>query len=53
LEQQFEERDFVLVGNMNDNSDDKSLNILETGDPDTAAEEEIDGPFLINKEKRP
>jgi hypothetical protein len=37
------ERDF------NDNPDDRSLNILETGDPNArGGPEEIDGPFLTN-----
>ncbi|MBI1902699.1 MAG: lamin tail domain-containing protein [Planctomycetia bacterium] len=49
LEQRFDERDFVLVGDFNDNPDDRSLNILETGDPNAAGgAEETDGPFLVN-----
>lgn len=49
LEQRFDERDFVLLGDFNDNPDDRSLNILETGDPTAAGgPEEGDGPFLIN-----
>jgi endonuclease/exonuclease/phosphatase family metal-dependent hydrolase len=51
LEQRFDDRDFILLGDFNDNPDDRSLNILETGDPNApggAEEEESDGPFLIN-----
>jgi endonuclease/exonuclease/phosphatase family metal-dependent hydrolase len=49
LEQRFDERDFVLLGDFNDNPDDRSLNILETGDPGAAGgPEEDDGPFLVN-----
>jgi len=49
LEEQFDERNYVLLGDFNDNGDDRSLNILETGDPDaTGGMEQIDGPFLVN-----
>jgi endonuclease/exonuclease/phosphatase family metal-dependent hydrolase len=49
LEARFDEKDFVLLGDFNDNGDDRSLNILETGDPNAvAAMEETDGPFLAN-----
>jgi endonuclease/exonuclease/phosphatase family metal-dependent hydrolase len=49
LEQRFDDRDFVLLGDFNDNPDDRSLNILETGDPNASGgAEENDGPFLIN-----
>ena len=49
LKEQFQDKQFILLGDFNDNPDDRSLNILETGDPDAAAgPEEIDGPFLIN-----
>jgi endonuclease/exonuclease/phosphatase family metal-dependent hydrolase len=49
LKQQFSERDFIVLGDFNDNPDDKSLNILETGDADaTGGAEELDGPFLKN-----
>jgi endonuclease/exonuclease/phosphatase family metal-dependent hydrolase len=49
LEERFDERDFVLLGDFNDNPDDRSLNILETGNPTAAGGiEEEDGPFLIN-----
>jgi Lamin Tail Domain/Endonuclease/Exonuclease/phosphatase family len=49
LEQRFDEKDFVLLGDFNDNPDDRSLNILETGNPATpGGAEEEDGPFLMN-----
>ncbi|MCI0330302.1 MAG: lamin tail domain-containing protein [candidate division Zixibacteria bacterium] len=49
LEQRFDEKNFILLGDFNDNPDDKSLNILETGDPNAlAGQEETDGPFLMN-----
>jgi len=49
LDQEFGERHYILMGDFNDNPDDKSLNILETGDRDAPAGPETDdGPFLIN-----
>ena len=49
LESGFDETLFILLGDFNDNPDDESLNILETGDPDAlAGPEQIAGPFLIN-----
>ena len=49
LEQEFDDRLYVVLGDFNDSPDDRSLNILETGNPQTpAGPEEIDGPFLIN-----
>lgn len=49
LEHDFDDQNFVLVGDFNDNPDDRSLNILETGNPNApGGPEEIDGPFLIN-----
>lgn len=49
LEREFDEREFILLGDFNDNADDAALNILETGDPNAAGgPEEIDGPFLAN-----
>ena len=49
LEQQFDEKDFILLGDFNDNPDDRSLNILETGMPNApAGPEHILGPFLLN-----
>jgi endonuclease/exonuclease/phosphatase family metal-dependent hydrolase len=49
LRQDFDDKDYILLGDFNDNPDDRSLNILESGDPDASfEEEERDGPFLIN-----
>jgi endonuclease/exonuclease/phosphatase family metal-dependent hydrolase len=49
LEERFDEQDFIVLGDFNDNPDDRSLNILESGDPNApAGVEEIPGPFLIN-----
>lgn len=49
LKDKFSDKDFILLGDFNDNPDDQSMNILETGDPNASAgPEEIDGPFLIN-----
>ena len=49
LKQRFDEKDFILLGDFNDNPDDRSLNILETGDANAAGgAEELDGPFIIN-----
>ena len=49
FERDFDDRDFILVGDFNDNPDDRSLNILETGDPNAPwGPEEIDGPFMVN-----
>ena len=49
LEQEFHEQNVVLLGDLNDNPDDRSLNILETGDPDAAGgPQDATGPFLIN-----
>lgn len=49
LEQDFDEKAFVILGDYNDNPDDRSLNILETGDPGAlAGPEENPGPFVIN-----
>lgn len=49
LDQDFHDEFFILLGDFNDNPDDRSLNILETGDPNTAGgPEENQGPFLIN-----
>ena len=42
-------RFIVLVGDFNDNPDDQSLNILETGNAGAAGgEENIPGTFMIN-----
>jgi endonuclease/exonuclease/phosphatase family metal-dependent hydrolase len=49
LERRYDEEDFVILGDWNDNPDDQSLNILETGDVTAQTEkEESDGPFLVN-----
>jgi hypothetical protein len=49
LERDFDDRDYILLGDFNDNPDDRSLNILESGDPNApGGPEEIDGPFLAN-----
>ena len=49
LERDFDDRNYILLGDFNDSPDDRSLNILETGDPNAVAgPEEINGPFLIN-----
>ena len=49
LEQSFDEKDYVLLGDFNDNPDDASLNILETGDPTAAAQmENEEGAFLVD-----
>jgi hypothetical protein len=49
LERDFDEKECILLGDFNDNPDDRSLNILETGDPNTpGGPEGIDGPFLSN-----
>lgn len=49
IRQDFDDRDFILLGDFNDNPDDRSLNILETGNPDAlAGPEEMDGPLLVN-----
>lgn len=49
IERGFDEQMVVLLGDLNDSPDDRSLNILETGDPNARASMENDpGPFLIN-----
>lgn len=49
LEQDFDGRKVVYVCDCNDNPDDRSANILETGDPNApAGMEETPGPFMIN-----
>lgn len=49
LEHDFDEVPHILLGDFNDNPDDQSLNILETGDPDAQIriEDEI-GSFMVN-----
>lgn len=49
LKERFDDRKFILLGDFNDNPDDRSLNIMETGHPDApGGPEEIDGPLLVN-----
>jgi hypothetical protein len=49
FERDFYDKNSILLGNFNDNPDDRSLDILETGDPTApGGPEEIDGPFLLN-----
>jgi hypothetical protein len=49
FERDFYDENSMLLGDFNDNPDDRSFNILETGDPTaTGGPEEIDGPFLLN-----
>jgi endonuclease/exonuclease/phosphatase family metal-dependent hydrolase len=49
LERDFDETDHVILGDWNDNCDDRSLNILETGDPDTLGGiEDEPGAFPVN-----
>lgn len=49
LEHDFDGRRFAIVGDCNDNPDDRSMNILEAGQPAAAGgPEEIQGPFLLN-----
>jgi exonuclease III len=53
IEQRFDDRNVILLGDMNDAPDDRSLNILETGDPAApGGPEEIDGPFMLNLMER-
>jgi exonuclease III len=45
----FDGENVIVLGDFNDNYDDRSLNILETGDPDmVGGPESIDGPLMIN-----
>jgi PKD repeat protein/endonuclease/exonuclease/phosphatase family metal-dependent hydrolase len=49
MRQQLGGSDVIYLGDFNDNPDDASLNILETGDADAvAAQEDEPGTFLIN-----
>lgn len=49
LEHDFDGEKVVLLGDFNDNPDDRALNILETGDPSApAAMEEDPGAFMRN-----
>jgi len=49
LEQAFDGERYAVVGDFNDTPDDRSLNILESGDPNAAGRMENDeGAFLVN-----
>ena len=49
LEHDYHEVDYILLGDFNDNPDDRSLNILETGNPvAVAGQENTQGGFLVN-----
>lgn len=49
IKSSFEDKFFVILGDFNDNPDDRSLNILETGNSSAVGgPEEIDGPLMIN-----
>lgn len=49
LNKRFDGTPVALLGDYNDNPDDRSLNIMETGDPHAKAGPEHEpGPFLIN-----
>ena len=48
IEQQYEETPLALLGDWNDNPDDRSLNILETGNPAVqGGEENTPGPIVF------
>lgn len=50
IEQRFDGEDIILLGDFNDNPDDLSLNILETGreDADPGPDDTSDDSFLLN-----
>ena len=49
IEDEFDDRPFVLLGDFNDNPDDACMNILETGDPNAvASKESVPGRLLLN-----
>lgn len=49
LETDFQETNFVLLGDFNDNPDDQAVNVLERGSYTAVADEENDdGAFLVN-----
>jgi len=49
LEDKVDDGLYVIVGDYNDNPDDRSANILETGDPNALpGPEQIEGPFMFN-----
>ena len=49
IENRFDDKNVFVVGDFNDNGDDRSLNILETGDPSAlGGPEAIEGPLMLN-----
>ena len=49
LKQRFQDQRYVLIGDFNDNPDDQSLNVLESGNFSAAAKKENGpGDFLVN-----
>ena len=49
LEADFDDANFILLGDFNDNPDDRCMNILETGNPEAESGAENEpGAFLIN-----
>jgi endonuclease/exonuclease/phosphatase family metal-dependent hydrolase len=49
IRQHFKDSAILLMGDFNDSPDDRSMNILETGNPHSPAEmENVPGDFLIN-----
>ena len=50
IQTRFDGQDVILLGDMNDNPDDESMNILETGDASAAAgpDDVSDDTFLVN-----
>jgi len=50
IESRFDGEDVILLGDFNDNPDDRSLNILETGDENAAAgpDDNSDDTFMVN-----
>ncbi len=48
IEHDFHEREIVLLGDFNDNPDDQSLNVLESGNPNAPGGHHSTGTFLIN-----
>lgn len=49
IKDRFDDTPFVILGDWNDNPDDQSMNVLETGDANAlGGPENIDGPLMIN-----
>ncbi|MEQ8906874.1 lamin tail domain-containing protein [Ekhidna sp.] len=49
FERDFDDKDFILLGDFNDSPDDAIMNILESGDPNMPTVMENDqGPFMLN-----